>query len=147
MLNADYVLNKYYTDVTSKEFPGYTVNQLSEELLPAGYEDYIVLGVYSAKYADAYFISDNGYDIVYSVASTSTDDEFIGVVIGNRLMDITQELSELVEEYEGESEEDWSEDAMIEYGKQLYSAYGPDVDTYDMSEYEAECYLAYVATL
>ena len=147
MLDTDYILNRYYTDITSTEFSGYTVDQLSEELLPEGYEDYIVLGVYYAKYADTYFISDNGYDIVYLVASTSTGAEFIGMVIGNRLMDITQELSELIEEYEGEPEEDWSEDAMLEFGKQLYDTYGRDVDTNDMSEYEAECYLAYVATL
>lgn len=55
--------------------------------------------------------------------------------------------SELVEEYDRISDEDWSDDAMLKFGEELYDAYGPDADTNDMSEYEAECYLAYVAAL
>ena len=41
------------------------------------------------------------------------------------------------------SDDLWDYDEMLKHGKDLYDSYGPDVDTYDMDEYDAECYLTY----
>lgn len=38
-------------------------------------------------------------------------------------------------------------DECLEIGKELYDAYGPDVDPYDLDEEDAECYLAYKRSL
>ena len=45
--------------------------------------------------------------------------------------------------YPDTERDDWSEDVMLANGKALYDAFGSEVDTADMTEYDAECYLAY----
>lgn len=42
---------------------------------------------------------------------------------------------------------DWSEEAMLQNGADLYATYGPDAGVEDMTDYDAESYLAYVRSL
>lgn len=42
---------------------------------------------------------------------------------------------------------DWSEEAMLQNGADLYTTYGPDAGVEDMTDYDAESYLAYVKSL
>ena len=138
------ILDIYYTDIT---------NQISEkelaDFLPQGYEGYEILGIYQAN-DDVYdVLASDGYSEVIYVRPALNEyfEDFLGMVIHDRLYDVTSDIEKILYEYEfgneEEDEEDWSEETMLQYGKQLYNSYGPDIDTYDMPEYDAECYLAY----
>ena len=42
---------------------------------------------------------------------------------------------------------DWSGETMLDWGRQLYNQYGPNAGTMDMTEYDAESYLAYRSSI
>lgn len=140
------ILDTYYNDVTEQLYPDFWDNDsYEEELLPMN-EDCMIGGIYEAKpeYYDA--LSSDGYQEVMLIQPYGRMfyADFIGVVIGNRLCDVTNDVERIVTEYEFEDdEEDWSPEAMRSWGRQLYNQYGPDVDVMDMSEYDAESYLLY----
>jgi len=147
MMSAEKILHKYYNDITEEEYPGFDYNddEVQAELLPPGYDDVIVWGIYDAKPEWENVLAEDGYASVYHIVGKYDDSiEFIGCVIGNRLYDVTADLNYTL------GGDDIKEEMMsfdhpdrVAYGKELYNAYGPDVDTYDLDEYDAECYLAY----
>lgn len=155
-MTIEEILETYYNDVTEELYPDFYDNDSYEEqLLPVGYEGCIIDGIFQVK--DEYFdlLSQNGLQDVYliscgyfsSVAREVGKTKFIGQVIDNRLYDATDEIEDIIAsqitDESDEEIEDWSEEAMLAHGEELYSSYGPDVDTQDMTEYEAACYLAY----
>lgn len=144
------IIKRCYRDITSS-FGTYDSEELTAQLLPPGYEDYQVWRVYQTRYAnEPGSFADEGYGELYHIISLLNDDEFLGLVVGNELCDVTDDVIRIGRGYFYDDEwddEDWSPEAMIRYGKELYDAYGPDVDTYDLDEYDAECYLAYKSTL
>lgn len=158
------ILGTYYKDVTTELYPDFYTNpETRERLIPYGYDKYYkVLGVYEAK--------DHVYDILANenlqevllihVSSSIMTGDMIAMEIDNKLYDVLDDImkvlatSENSEDDDEEDEvitqddgygqvEDWSEDGMIAYGQEIYDAYGSEVDTQDMTEYEAACYLAY----
>lgn len=146
-MTAESILNKFYNNITEEEYPGFDYNddEVQAELLPPGYDDVIVWGIYEAKPEWMNILAEDGYAVVYHVIGKYDDTiEFIGAVIGRRLYDVTEELNYILRD-DGVKEEMMSFDQSdrIAYGEELYHAYGPDVDPEDLDEYDAECYLAY----
>lgn len=147
-MSVDEILNRYYNNCTYKYYPNFDYNddEIQAELLPEGYDDVIVWNIFEARPDYKNILSADGYDCVYHIIGKYDDSkEFIGQVIGDRLYDVTDDIMELLDE--GYDEEEDSEEDMLAHGKELYDAYGPDVDTYDLDEYDAECYLAYKRTI
>lgn len=143
-MSVDEILNRYYNNCTYKYYPNFDYNddEIQAELLPTGYDDVIVWNIFEARPDYKNILAADGYDCVYHIIGKYDDSkEFIGQVIGDRLYDVTYDIMELLDE--GDDEEEYSEELMLAHGKELYDAYGPDVDTYDLDEYDAECYLAY----
>lgn len=147
-MSVDEILNHYYNNCTYKYCPNFDYNddEIQAELLPAGYDDLIVWNIFKARPDYENILAADGYDYVYHIIGKYDDSkEFIGQVVGDRLYDVTYDIMELLDE--GDDEEEYSEEDMLAHGKGLYDAYGPDVDTYDLDEYDAECYLAYKNSL
>lgn len=143
-MSVDEILNRYYNNCTYKYYPNFDYNddEIQAELLPAGYDDVIVWNIFEARPDYKNILAADGYDYVYHIIGKYDDSkEFIGQVISDRLYDVTYDIMELLDE--GYDEDGNSEEDRLARGKELYDAYGPDVDTYDLDEYDAECYLAY----
>lgn len=152
---CDEILNKYYKNATYKYCPDFDYNddEIQSELLP-GYEytNWIVWNIFEARPDYEKMLSEDGYDVVYHIVDKYDDNkEFIGIIVDNQLLDITDDLNVLFGEeddkisrpgYEGDNFTD-----KLVHGRELYNSYGPDVDPNDLDEYDAECYLAYKSTL
>lgn len=141
-MNTADILKKYYTDAEDKVYPGFFDSDDAEADLIPGYEnEYSIYGIYEAKPQYLDILSKDGYNIVYRIIGNHED--FIGVMISGELYDVTDDILQLVDEDYAEESMSYESDDRLAYGKKLYDAYGPDIDPYDLDEYDAECYLAY----
>lgn len=146
MMDIDTILNRYYNNCTYKYCPDFDYNddEIQAELLPAGYDDLIVWNIFEARPDYKNILAADGYDVVYHIVDKYDDTkEFIGQVVGDKLYDVTDDIMQLLDEDYAEEAMSFNKDDRLAYGQELYNAYGPDVDTYDLDEYDAECYLAY----
>jgi len=165
-MDAKDLLDIYYNDI-SDQYDEWVLT----ETLPEGYEDYTISGVYEADpdIPELYeMLASKGCQEVLYIAPSAEypfSEEFIGIVVGNELRDVTQDIERITsawdfdyvdsiinkpsqpEDDSYEDYEDWSEEAMLDHGADLYATYGGSVDVNDMSEYDAECYLMYVGSL
>lgn len=162
MSKATKILDEYYEDITKQvypdwdEFTSWTLGTYAEthgeeieaELLKSvglSPSEYMVVGVYEIKPEFAEIVKDTDYTQVYFVSTYGYPVQDMIALFTSDLIDVTDEVAELIDSWE--NGEDWSEEAMLDWGKQLYNQYGPDAGVMDMSEYDAECYLAYTRSI
>lgn len=141
MSKATKILDNYYDDITAQVYPDWDDREF-ELLDSAGLsaKNFMVVGLYEIKpeYADAvgpdykqvYYVSTYGYPYFDSIAPLS-----------DVSYDITNDVYDQITAWE--NGEDWSEEGMLSRGKEIYDQYGPDWDTSDMTEFDAESYYAY----
>lgn len=142
MISTNDILNTYYDNAEEKVYPEFFDTETAEADLIPGYEnEYTIYSIHEAKpeYYDS--LSRDGYNIVYRIIGKGKD--FIGQYIDGELYDVTEDIARIVDEDSELELMSFDQPDRVAYGKEIYDSYGPDVDPYDLDDYDAECYLAY----